>query len=197
MSYHYFSSKPKPSTHLSVIWLKAHGMCFKFKTAEGVFSKSRVDLGSQILIKYLKVPESGRVLDLGCGYGPIGIVLAKLNPHLEVHMIDVNPLALQLARENAEINGVKNVFFHVGDCFEPVKSIKFRAIYMNPPLSAGYKVVFKMISQSYANLEDSGWLQVVIRKGVEVITRKLRETFNNVEVVAKESGYRVLLSRKV
>ncbi|RLE49559.1 MAG: class I SAM-dependent methyltransferase [Candidatus Methanomethylicota archaeon] len=197
MIYHYFSSKPKPSTTTSLIWLEAYGVQFKFKTANGVFSKGRVDLGSQILIKYLKVPEKGRVLDLGCGYGPIGIVLAKINPSLEVHMVDINPLAVLLARENAELNNVRNVYFHVGDCLDPVKSLFFKAIYSNPPLSAGYKVVFRMLSQSYEHLEPDGWLQIVIRKGVEAISRKLMEIFGNVETVAKESGYRVLISRKV
>lgn len=197
MSQHYYSAKPKQPKKILRVQLKVHGMTFNFLTASGIFSKSRVDLGTRILIRHLKIPASGKVLDLGCGYGPIGIVVSKLNPDLEIHMVDVNPLAVRLARENARINNAKNVRFHVGDSLEPVKNLTFKAVYSNLPLSAGYGIIFKMIEQSYQGLEREGWLQAVIRKGVLSISNKLLSIFHNCETIAKESGYRVLLSRKI
>jgi len=172
------------------------GVSLEFETAGGVFSYKRVDPGTKLLIEYAEIPEEGVVLDVGCGYGAIGIAIAKINPRLKVYMVDINREAVKLAKRNAKRNGVEDrvVVLH-GDLYEPVKNMKFKAIYSNPPLAAGMKVVSRIITEALEHLEKGGTLQVVVRKGAERVKNLMRETFGNVELLAAKRGYRVFLSR--
>ena len=101
---HYFAEHPKSVPRFGLIRAYLRGRSFEFLTASGVFSKNRIDLGTRLLIESMVLPEEGHVLDVGCGYGPIGIVVAALNPRLEVTLIDVNSRALRLAKRNVEKN---------------------------------------------------------------------------------------------
>lgn len=191
---HYFSEAPPPPKRFYELSLQVGPWFFKFKSADGVFSKRKVDLGTAVLIKYLKIPEKGKFLDLGCGYGVVGIVVAKLNPRLEVYCVDVNPLAVKLAKENALANRVYNVKVLRGDLYVPVKGMKFKAIASNPPIAAGLSVVYRIIDEAPEHLEDDGWLQLVVKKGVNLIAKRLSQRFSKVEVAGKQSGYRVFLA---
>ena len=199
MSEHYYSktqqvdSSPKSWTYT----LKEFP--FRFKTDNGVFSKGEVDFGSKLLIETFEQPEvDGNILDVGCGYGPIGLTAAKLMPERTVHMVDVNERALGLAKENAELNDIKNVQIYESDRLENTKGNKFSAILTNPPIRAGKKIVHDIFEQSFEALLSGGELWVVIQKkqGAPSAIDKLTELFGEVETVEKKKGYFILRAKK-
>lgn len=195
---HYFSQHPASKPRYGLIRAQLRGRFFEFLTASGVFSKKRIDLGTNLLLESMLLPESGSVLDLGCGYGAVGIVAAVLNPHLQVFMVDFNQRAVRLARENAKGNGATNVVLRRGFLYEPVSNMQFNVILSNPPVSAGMKIVLPIIEQAPSHLEDNGIFQIVVRSkiGGKRLVKVVEETFGNVEVLARESGYRVWTSKK-
>jgi 16S rRNA (guanine1207-N2)-methyltransferase len=195
---HYFSPKPSTKPNYGLIRVNLRDRYFVFLTASGVFSKKRIDLGTRLFIESMVLPESGNVLDLGCGYGAVGIVAAVLHPSLCVFLVDVNERAIRLAGENARRNKVDNVVLRGGFLYEPVKDIKFDAILSNPPVSAGLKVVLPIIEQAPLHLVRDGSLQMVVRSNVggKRLSGVMEKAFGNIEVLARQSGYRVLLSKK-
>lgn len=195
---HYFSQRPASKPRYGLIRAQLRGRFFEFLTASGVFSKKRIDLGTSLLLESMLLPESGSMLDLGCGYGAVGIVAAVLNPHLQVFMVDVNQRAVRLARENAKGNGATNVVLRRGFLYEPVSDMRFDVILSNPPVSAGMKIVLPIIEQAPSHLAEHGIFQIVVRSkiGGKRLVKVVEETFGNVEVLARGSGYRVLMSKK-
>jgi len=195
---HYFSPKPSVKPNYGLIRVNLRDRHFEFLTASGVFSKKRIDLGTRLLIESMVLPKKGNVLDLGCGYGAVGIVAAVLNPNSCVFLVDINERAIRLAGENARRNRVDNVVLRGGFLYEPVKDMEFDAILSNPPVSAGLKVVLPIIEQAPVHLADGGSLQMVARWNVggKHLSGVMEEAFGNVEVLARQSGYRVLLSKK-
>lgn len=174
------------------------GVTVEFEVAAGVFSCDEVDKGTKLLLEYAEIPEEGVVLDVGCGYGVIGIVLAKVNPKLRVYMVDINREAVKLAKRNIKRNGVEDrVVVLYGDLYEPVKGILFDAIYSNPPLAAGMDVVKRIIIEAPQHLKEGGTLQVVVRKGAETVRKTMEQTFGNVKQLVSKWGYKVFLSRKL
>ncbi|WP_395317945.1 class I SAM-dependent methyltransferase [Fructilactobacillus frigidiflavus] len=172
----------------------------RFVSDNGVFSKNTVDYGSRVLINAvdLKNIPAGLVLDLGCGYGPIGLFLAKNNPDRNFTMVDVNNLALSLAKRNAAQNEIKNVAIFASNVYENVDG-KFAAIITNPPVRAGKQVVDAMISGAPAHLAKDGTLTVVLQKkqGAPSAKKLMKQLFGNVKIVTRDKGYYILLSRKV
>ncbi len=197
-SEHYYTRQPKSKPRLRLIRTHLRGRFFEFMTSTGVFSKRRVDLGTRLLIESMVLPESGLVLDLGCGYGPVGIAAAVLNPSLHLVMVDVNERAVQLARENAKRNKVDNVEIRLGFLYAPVNNIRFNAILCNPPISAGMQTVLPIVTDGFEHLRKGGVFQIVVRSriGGRRLSKELEEAFGNVEILAKKGGYRVLLSKK-
>jgi len=175
-----------------LIPLTIHGYTFEFITYTSLFSGREVDAGTKILLEHIKIPEKGVVLDVGCGYGVIGIVVAKLNPALKVYMVDINPLAVKVARENAKLNGVEDrVVVVEGDRYKPVENMKFQAIYSNPPFSAGKDVVEDIVFGARSHLDRGGFAQFVLARGRDYIVEKARQHYSRVEVLNKK-GYTVL-----
>lgn len=168
----------------------------QFVTDRGVFSKNEIDYGTRTLLSVCEVPQvQGPILDVGCGYGPIGLTLAMEYKTRQVHLIDVNERALQLAKENAQINGVEDrVSIYESDQFSSVTEKQFAAIITNPPIRAGKKVVHAILEKSCLHLVKGGELWVVIQKkqGAPSAIKKLEEFFQEVEVVHKNKGYFVL-----
>jgi 16S rRNA G1207 methylase RsmC len=144
------------------------------------------------------LPEYGSLLELGCGYGAVGVVAAVLKPHLRVFMVDVNERAIQLARVNAQRNSAVSTEFRRGSLYEPVSDIQFDAILSNPPVSAGMKIVLPIIEQAPFRLARKGLFEIVVRSkvGGKRLANVMEEAFGNLEVLARESGYRVLMSKK-
>ncbi|RLI22788.1 hypothetical protein DRO54_00175 [Candidatus Bathyarchaeota archaeon] len=196
-STHYFSEKPQVKPKYGIIRVYLRDRYFEFLTCSGVFSPKKIDLGTRLLIESMILPDEGSVLDLGCGYGPVGIVAAALNPKLHVIMVDVNERAIMLARENAKRNFIKNIEVRKGYLYEPVKNLKFNAILCNPPISAGKETIRKIITEAPAHLTRNGLLEVVVRSkiGGKMVKEMMMETFGNVQVHARQSGYRVLISK--
>jgi len=199
MSEHYFVKRPKSKPGLGVVRTYFRGRLFEFLTASGVFSRTRIALGTHLLVESMILPEKGWVLDLGCGYGPVGIAAATFNSNLQVVMTDVNERAVWLARENAKRNGVENVEVRQGFLYEPVEDMRFEVVLSNPPITAGMKTVLPLIAQAPQHLAEGGTLQMVVRSKVsgKRLTKLMNETFGNVDVLARKSGYRVLISKAI
>lgn len=167
---------------------------FYFYTSNSVFSKNGVDFGSMLLVEtVIKENENfkGNILDLGCGYGPIGVMLAKLIENANVTMSDVNERALELSKMNAEENKVKaRVKTLSSSAFENINE-NFDMIVTNPPIRAGKDVVFSFYEGAYEHLNKGGHLYVVIQKkqGAPSTKEKLESLFGNCETAEKKSGY--------
>ena len=195
MAEHYYSKRPTSPLRLGLLRCRLRGHDFEFLTASGVFSHKRVDAGTRLLIESMRLPDTGEALDLGCGYGPIGIAAAKLKPRLRVWMTDVNQRAVALAEENARRNKVENVWLLAGSLYEPVGGRSFDVILANPPITAGIrKVVEPLIEGSTKHLKPGGSLQMVVRttKGGRSLTTLLERYYGGFELVARRGGYRVL-----
>jgi 16S rRNA (guanine1207-N2)-methyltransferase len=171
---------------------------FTFITDNGVFSKTGVDYGSEVLLDAVqKIGVHGSILDMGCGYGTIGVILKKLNPSCSVVSVDVNPRAVELTEINSQQNGCELTAF-VSDGFESVKDT-FDYVITNPPIRAGKKVIYKMFEDAYDHLDKNGELIAVIRKkqGAESAVKKFEEIFSNCEIVSRDKGYWILRSKKL
>ncbi len=198
MAGHYFSRRPEAPERRGLLRCRLRGLDFEFVTSSGVFSPRALDRGTRLLVESMVLPESGAVLDLGCGYGPVGIVAARLRPGLEVWMTDVNERAVALAEENARRNEV-SVVVRLGDLYEPVGGSVFGAILSNPPISAGMRrVVEPLVGGAVDHLVGGGSLQMVVQsnKGGRTVASLMEGFFGSVEVVARGGGYRVLMSVK-
>ena len=199
MSNHYYSNKPETESKPRQWKFTLLGFEFKFETDTGVFSKSEVDFGSRVLIDAFEMPEvEGDVLDVGCGYGPIGLSIAKANPERFVHMMDVNTRALHLAEKNASVNGVQNVRIFESDGLSSVGDVKAAAILTNPPIRAGKETVFRFYDGAFDKLVSGGELWVVIQKkqGAPSSVSHLEEMFSEVDVVEKKKGYWIIRAKK-
>ncbi|PPA68594.1 class I SAM-dependent methyltransferase [Jeotgalibacillus proteolyticus] len=200
MSDHYYSKTPGAESNPQWWNFTLRGHSMRFKTDHGVFSKNEVDFGSRVLIDSFREPEiEGPILDVGCGYGPIGLTLAKSFETRDVHLVDVNNRALELARENAMQNEVPSVKVYESDCLDQVTFTGFAAIVTNPPIRAGKKVVHQIFEQSFNHLAPGGELWVVIQKkqGAPSARVKMEELFGNTEVVSKSKGYFIFRAKKV
>ncbi|MBQ2930349.1 MAG: class I SAM-dependent methyltransferase [Clostridia bacterium] len=169
---------------------RGHGL--NFMTDAGVFSKGELDVGSRLLLDALPA-FTGDVLDIGCGWGAIGVAVAKANKNAKVTMVDVNRRALDLCRQNCQRNGVTAEVIE-SDGMAEVMGRKFDAIVTNPPIRAGKQVIYKMFADAAQSLNLDGALYLVIRKqqGAESCVKYLKTLFNEVEKLDKSGGFWVL-----
>jgi len=199
---HYFIEDKSLKHALKEIKYDFMGRSFKFVTDSGIFSKDHVDPASDILINNISLPEVNpgeagsqaqalRLLDLGCGYGCIGIVLAKTHG-LHLTQADVNPAAINLTKHNCRVNNVDSVVLQ-SDCFNNIEG-QFDIITLNPPIHAGKAVTYKMYEESPAYLADGGKFYAVTLKkhGAESTITKLKDIYGNCEVIYKKKGHYVL-----
>lgn len=194
---HYFSSSPQSSDRFGVIKANLRGQKLEFLTSSSVFSKKRIDLGTHVLIDAMVLPQSGGVLDIGCGYGAVGITAAALNPGLHVVMTDVNMRAVRLAKQNIDANRVRNAEVRYGHLYEPVEASRFNCVLSNPPVSAGMDTVKAIIEGAPKVLDAGGTFQMVIRSkiGSKSLPELFEAVFGCCEVLSRESGFRVLMGR--
>jgi 16S rRNA (guanine1207-N2)-methyltransferase len=191
---HYFTPKPTSKIEKGLIRCTLRGHEFEFLTSSGVFSHKKIDNGTRILVETMILPNQGNLLDLGCGYGPVGIVAAKINPSLEVWMTDSNSRAIELSQENIKKNGLNKINVAQGDLYQPVKNQVFDTIISNPPISAGMKkIVEPLVKSAPTHLKKGGSLQVVIQsnKGAKTLCGFLTDYFGEYKVLEKKSGYTV------
>lgn len=187
----YFTNENLPS-NVKSIFCVVKGHKFTFLTDNGVFSKDGLDFGSRLLLESIPLDEVGaKVLDMGCGYGTIGIIINKLTDH-DIDMVDVNLRAMHLARRNAKENDCSNINIFESNCYQNITS-KYNTIITNPPIRAGKKIVYEILMSAKKYLEQDGNLFLVIRKeqGAKSIISDLEKEYN-VEILEKKKGFFVL-----
>lgn len=191
----YYDENPDSLHDIHEVKVELLNHPFTFLTDSGVFSKKMVDFGSQVLLETLNFKENERVLDLGCGYGPLGISLAKVQ-RVDATLVDINNRALDLARKNATNNQVAVTIFQ-SNIYENISG-HFEYIISNPPIRAGKRVVHSIIEKSIDFLVVNGDLTIVIQKkqGAPSAKAKMATIFGNVEILRKDKGYYVLRSIK-
>ena len=194
---HYYTVEPTSKLKVKVAKLVLrNGHEYLFKTPSGVYSYGRIDKATKILLDHMVV-HGESLLDLGCGYGVIGIVAKKEYPRMKVFMSDINKRAVEFAKINAKDNNV-DVDIRWGDLYEPWKDMRFDMIVCNPPIVAGKRVWMKIIEDAPEYLNDGGSLQMVAyhNKGGKRIKGYMEKVFGNVEDIWKEGGIRIYRSVK-
>jgi 16S rRNA (guanine1207-N2)-methyltransferase len=196
---HYFVAEPKSKERFGLVRAALCGRNFEFLTTSSVFSKTKIDLGTRLLIESMVLPKTGYALDIGCGYGAVGIVAAKLNPKLWVTMTDVNVRAVRLAKRNRELNKISNAEVRYGFFYEPVQDLKFNCVLSNPPVSAGMDTVKTIVKRAPEVMADKATFQMVIRSkiGAKTLPKLFCETFGDCKVLSRESGFRVLMGQHI
>lgn len=187
----YFDNNEGLKSKKREISVVLNDITYSFNSDNGVFSKGEVDYGSLALLKVLLNQNmSGDVLDIGCGYGTIGLILAKNNPESYFTLIDINVRACALACENAKKWALKNVNVIESNIFEKIDQ-KFDVIVTNPPIRAGKKVIYSIFEQSYHHLKQNGSLFLVIRKshGAESAQKFISSVFNNCTLLKRDKGF--------
>lgn len=198
MAEHYYSQKPTAGHDIHTIEATLRGRTYSFQSDAGVFSKKGIDFGSRLLIETMELASDARVLDVGCGYGPIGLAAAALAHRGTVTMIDINERAIELAKRNAQRNGIANVRILQSDRLSEMLQEEFDAVLTNPPIRAGKEVVHGIFEQAAEVLVPGGALWIVIQKkqGAPSAFAKLEELFASVEEVRKDKGYRIFKAVK-
>ena len=191
--FHYYTPNPVAEHDVKLIDATLRGRRRSFYTDSGVFSKSAVDYGSEVLIETMTIPAGASVLDMGCGWGPIGISAAILNPTGKVLMADVNTRALDLAARNIKLHGVENAEVIQSDIYSSLAGLLFDVILTNPPIRAGKSVVHSIFRGAVEHLNPGGSLWVVIQKkqGAPSAEKLLKELFPQVHIRERSKGYYV------
>ncbi len=193
---HYFTAEPPTGHQEKTIQFRQMGIDFTFVTDQSVFSRQRLDYGSACLLEAVErddQPKTGRLLDLGCGYGALGIILKRLHPALAVVMCDINKRAVALTRRNADINQTRFVDVVESDGMRQVEGT-FDLIVTNPPIRAGKETVHRFFQEASERLNPAGSLFAVIRKqqGAPSALKRLQELFGEVSIVSRSAGYWVI-----
>lgn len=199
---HYYDKDPDVKSDVELFTYSYENHDIALKTDAGVFSKGKIDYGSDLLVNVFlqqhKSDTAKNIIDVGCGYGPIGLMIAKVAPQHDVNMVDVNHRALSLAETNKQKNKLENVTIKESDGLSQVSNAYYDCIVTNPPIRAGKSVVHSILEDAFDKLKHEGMLYVVIQKkqGMPSAKKKMEETFSNVEVLEKSKGYYILRSVK-
>lgn len=196
MSEHYFTPDPSAPHRPREVTLRALGMTLVMHTDAGVFSADGLDPGSKLLMESLP-PLTGRVADLGCGWGAMGVPLALKNPGADFILVDINERAVSLARKNIALNQAKNAVAITGDGLAAVPQV-LDAVVTNPPIRAGKQVIYGLFEQAREKLAPGGKLYIVIRKqqGAPSALKFLQELFAAAQVIERGGGYWVIEATK-
>lgn len=172
------------------IQAQLRGKNYQFETKAGLFSKDKIDAGTRLLIEHMDIQSADTVLDIGCGYGVIGIVAAELASKGKVYMVDVDIRAVKYAKTNAELNGIKNAKVLASDGFDEVKHIKFDKIVSHPPTHVPKETIIEFIEGAKKSLKKTGKLYFVTEKRIKpLIKREFERVFDNYYVVEENNEY--------
>lgn len=198
MGEHYSTRRPTSQRTPAEVAILVRGLPLSLRTDAGVFSRRGLDRGTELLIEALDLGPCELILDLGCGYGAVGIAASRLSEGGHVLLTDVNERAVRLARDNVRRNGVANAEVRAGDLYEPVAGMAFDHIACNPPIRAGRAVVDRIITEAPEHLLEGGrlWLVARTRQGAGSLRERMNEAFGNAAIVKRGGGYKVLCSRK-
>lgn len=175
--------------------IKVRGFKFKYLAKPGVFSKNGLDQGTKLLLENIKVRNESLVADLGGGAGIVSLVLAKLNSYGHVHLLDDHLRSINLALENVQLNGIRNIEVFTSDLFSAVERRTYHQIFSNPPQQLGNEFLKELIEQSKMHLKPNGELWLVVKNNVRpVLERMVNEVFQNCGLVKTGKGHSVLKS---
>lgn len=198
MSNQYFENNENLKSQIFEITYYYKQNTIKFLSDAGVFSKRGIDFGSSLLLKNIIITDDAKhILDVGCGYGTIGITLAKSYPNLKVDMVDVNLRAINLTRKNMINNNVNNAIVFESNMYENIEN-KYDLIVTNPPIRAGKKIVHGILLEGYKYLNNDGELWCVIQKkqGAESALKVLKEKYEIVNTICKDKLYYIIQAIK-
>ena len=189
---HYFINDENLKSDIKEFNIEVEDNIFKFKTDNGVFSKGELDFGTRVLIEtVLKEDIDGKIIDLGCGYGPVGIIINKLR-NLYVDMIDVNKRAIHLAKLNIKENKLSNINCFESDGFINIDK-KYNVIISNPPIRVGKEKLYELIINAKSYLENDGKIYLVIRKeqGAKSFINDMNKYYK-IDILEKKKGFFVI-----
>lgn len=193
---HYFINDESVKHNKKIIEVKCCDTTIKVYTDNGVFSKEHLDYGTKLLLtNFLKESKEGKALDLGCGYGIIGITIS-LESNIKVDFVDINDRALELTKENIKLNNIANARCWKSNIYENIKD-KYNYIITNPPIRVGKETLKKFLFEGKDYLEDNGELWFVMRKdhGVKTMIKEL-ETEYKTEIIDKSKGFYIVKLKK-
>ncbi len=169
----------------------------KFKTRPGVFSKKGLDAGSRLLLENINIPDRSLVADLGCGSGVIGLIASKINRKAHVHLFDVNLRFIELAKENAELNRLKNVEIFLSDQFSAVPDRTYNMILSNPAQHLGNQFLEETATECLNHLKINGEVYWVLQAHIKPFAERLfKQVFGNYDIVATNRDYVIIKAVK-
>lgn len=195
---HYFLNDNQLKKNRRDISFRFFGVEYTLVSDDGVFSKNTLDYGTRVLLEQIAAQTLGSdVLDLGCGYGPVGVLLGVREPECHITMVDINERAVSLAKENVKRYRLSHRVL-VSDGFAALIGERFDSIVTNPPIRAGKAVIYRWFEETPDHLKEHGSLYVVMRKshGAQSAIHKITSVFGNCAVIGKEKGYFVLKATK-
>lgn len=197
MNDHYYTAAPQSGHRYAACVYSYRGTELTFTTDAGVFSRGEVDFGTDVLLRALPDPLTGDILDVGCGWGAIGVTVGKKYPACRVTMTDVNERAAELALANAKSNGV-DARVLTGDSLMPVGDRRFDWILTNPPIRAGKQVIYGIFAAAKEHLTPGGEMYLVIRRqqGADSAVKYLKSLFGDVQTIEKSGGFHVIRCRR-
>jgi 16S rRNA G1207 methylase RsmC len=177
---------------------KLRDKTYSFHTTWGIFSPKAIDEGTQLLIDHLEINPEDDCLDLGCGYGPLGLVLARMAPKGNTHLVDKDFVAIDYAHKNLQLNNISNAHAYLSNGFDQIPpSARFDVIVSNVPAKIGGELLSIFLEDAYARLKPGGKLYVVTISGLkDYMKRNLNEHFGNYKKLKQSKTYTAAVAIK-
>ena len=192
--------KTHPSQRTDIVFSQElRGTKYTFHSTWGLFNPKQVDRGSSLLIEYIEAPSDADCLDLGCGYGPVGLALAGLCPDGQTHMIDKDFVAIEYATKNVHKNGLTNCSVYLSNGFDQIpQSQRFNLIASNLPAKVGNELLTIFLHDAQDRLKKGGKIYVVTIAGLKnYIKRNFNDVFGNYNKIKQRGTYLISMAEKL